>query len=174
LIPYDFLLRIISLRRWTCLFPKSELAFPKWYTSNICHQINCLRTIRKKYRSNPNIHNINHIHTAEENLQKDIYTAKANFEANLVQNFAFRNDSKIFQHVKNITKSASICSMMYFNEKSTTKDSEKATLSCTFTLFSLKVPMHFHKFQDMLSISQKIKYTMLYCLSRQLVLMVQS
>jgi len=30
----------------------------------------CLCTIQKKYRSNPNIHNINCIRTAEENLQK--------------------------------------------------------------------------------------------------------
>jgi len=102
--------------------------YPKWYTSNIRHQINCLRSIRKKYRSNPSIHVLHRIRMAEENLQNDIQIAKASFEANLVHNFAFRNDSKIFKHVRNITKSASIPSTVFFNDNSATEDFDKATL----------------------------------------------
>ena len=102
--------------------------FPKWYTSNIRHQIKCLRTLRKKYKSHPTDHNLNHIKTAEDNLQNSIQQAKANFEATLVHNFAFRNDSKIYQHVRNITKSASIPATVFFDDSSATRDIDKATL----------------------------------------------
>jgi len=59
--------------------------------------------------------------------------------ANLVHNFAFRNDSKIFQHVRNITKLAPIPSMVFLNENCTTKDTEKATLFNTSTLKKLGI-----------------------------------
>jgi len=146
-----FLLRIISLRGWTCLFPKSELALPSFPSGIPQTYVSRLIVLglfeRNTYLIRPNIHNINHIRTAEENLQKDIKPTKANFEANLVHNFAFRNDSKIFKHVGNITKSAST---VFFNEKSFTKDSDKATLFnmyfySVFTQSSFALP----QFQDM-------------------------
>ncbi|XP_065895943.1 uncharacterized protein [Dysidea avara] len=106
----------------------SSSQFPKWYTSNIRHQIKWLRTLRKKYKSHPTDHNLNRIKTAEDNLQNSIQQAKANFEANLVHNFAFSNDSKIYQHVRNITKSASIPATVFFDDSSATHDIDKATL----------------------------------------------
>ncbi|XP_065895940.1 uncharacterized protein [Dysidea avara] len=108
----------------------SSSQFPKWYTSNIRHQIKCLRTLRMKYKSHPTDHNLNRIKTAEDNLQNSIQQAKANFEANLVHNFAFSNDSKIYQHVpvRNITKSASIPATVFFDDSSATHDIDKATL----------------------------------------------
>ena len=71
---------------------------------------------------------MNRIKTAEDNLQNSIQQAKANFEANLVHNFAFSNDSKIYQHVRNITKSASIPATVFFDDSSATHDIDKATL----------------------------------------------
>ena len=76
---------------------------PKWYTSNIQHQIKCLRTLRKKYKSRPTEYNLLHIKTAEQTFQSSIQQAKANIEAKLVNTFAFSNDSKIFQYVRNLT-----------------------------------------------------------------------
>ena len=43
--------------------------FPKWYTSNIRHQINRLRSLRKKYKSYPTVSNLDRIKAAEANLQ---------------------------------------------------------------------------------------------------------
>ena len=64
---------------------------PKWFTSNIRHQIKCLRTLRKKYKSRPTEHNLLRIKTAEETLQASIQQAKANFEAKLVSNETLPN-----------------------------------------------------------------------------------
>ena len=101
---------------------------PKWFTSNIRHQIKCLRTLRKKYKSRPTEHNLLRIKTAEETLQASIQQAKANFEAKLVSNFAFSNDSKIFQYVRNLTKSASIPSTIFYDNTSASQDLDKANL----------------------------------------------
>ena len=106
----------------------SSSQFPKWYTSNIRHQIKCLQTLSKKYKSHPIDHNLNRIKTAEDNLQNSIQQAKANFEANLVHNFAFSNDSKIYQHVRNITTSASIPATVFFDDSSATHDIDKVSL----------------------------------------------
>jgi len=101
---------------------------PKWYTSNIRHQIKCLRTLRRKYKSRPTEHNLHRIKLAEETLQHSIQYAKANFEAKLVNDFAFSNSAKIFQHVRNITKSAPIPSTVLYNSVSATQDIDKADL----------------------------------------------
>jgi len=71
--------------------------------------------------------------------------AKASFEANL-HNFAFRNDSKIFQNVRNITKPASMHSIWCFLMKNLPPKILKRQLYSiyTFTVLLLKVPMHFH------------------------------
>jgi len=106
----------------------SSSSFPKWYTTNIRHQIKCLQTLRKKYKSHPTDHNFNRIKIAEDNLKNCIQQAKANFEANLVDNFAFFNDPKILQHVGSITKSAFIPATVFFDDSSATQDIDKATL----------------------------------------------
>ena len=159
----------------------SSSQFPKWYTSNIRHQIKCLRTLRKKYKSHPTDHNLNCIKTAEDNLQNSIQQAKANFEANLVHNFAFSNDSKIYQHVRNITKSASIPATVFFNDSSATHDIDKATLFnryfySVFSQSTYSLPL----FEDMpstnstidsINITEDEVHTALLSLQRRLVLM---
>ena len=106
----------------------SSSSFPKWYTSNIHHQIKCLRTLRKKYKSHPTYHSFNRINVAGNNLQNCIQQAKANFEANLVHNLVFSNHSKIFQHVRSITKLASVPATVFFDNSSATQDIDKAIL----------------------------------------------
>jgi len=72
--------------------------------------------------------NLDRIKVAEEKLHITIQQAKANFEANLVCTFAFCNDSKIFQYIRNITKSAFIPAEVYLDDSSATLDTDKATL----------------------------------------------
>ena len=157
-----------------------------WFSkirSHICHQIKCLRTLRKKYKSHPTDHNLNCIKTAEDNLQNSIQQAKSNFEANLVHNFAFSNDSKIYQHVRNITKSASIPATVFLMIVLPPMTLIKLLCSTgTFTLCSLRVPTPYLYLKTCLlqiipltpSISLKTKSTLLYyllTLQRPLVLM---
>ena len=95
----------------------------------------CLRSLRKKYKSHHKISNLNRIKAAEDNLQNSIQQAKVNFEANLIHTYAFCNDSKIFQHIRNITKSVSIPATVFLDDSSATQDIDKATLfnSCFYS-----------------------------------------
>ena len=61
---------------------------PKWYISNICHQIKCLGTLQNKYKHHPTNHNHIKVITAEKDLQTSIQAAKTDFEDKLVQDFA--------------------------------------------------------------------------------------
>ena len=47
----------------------------KWYTKNIRHQINCLQSLRKKYKSYPSASNLDCIKVAEEKLHISIQQA---------------------------------------------------------------------------------------------------
>lgn len=111
--------------------PKIKLSSsqtPKWYTSNIRHQIKCLRTLRKKHKRHPTDHNLLQVQTAEKDLQNNIQLAKASFEAKLVQDFAFSNNPKIFQYIRNITKSTFIPSTVVYKNCSASLDIDRANL----------------------------------------------
>ena len=101
---------------------------PKWYTSNIRHQIKCLHTLQNKYKHHPTDHNHLKVQTAEKELQNSIPSVKVRFEATLVQDFAFSNNTKIFQHIKNITKSNFIPGTVFYKDHSASLDTDKAIL----------------------------------------------
>ena len=54
--------------------------------------------------------------TAEDNLQKSIKQANTNFESHLINNFAFNNDSKIYQYVRSFSKLVSIPPIVFFQD----------------------------------------------------------
>ena len=111
---------------------------PKWFTSNIRYQIKCLRTLRRKHKRHPTDRTFNQIKSAEHNLQISIKQAKTNYEANLIQNFAFSNDSKIYQYMRSICKSDFIPPTVFFKDNIATADSDKANLvnKYFFSVFS--------------------------------------
>ena len=78
----------------------------------------------------------NCIHTAEKNLQKNKQIAKVSFEANIVLNFACRNDSKIFQLLLNQLLFLLQCFSMIIPPPKTLIRQLYST--CAFTLFFLK------------------------------------
>ena len=87
--------------------PKTKLHSkqqPPWWTSNIKHKINSLRSIRKRRQ-----HNLlplsQHVQELELSLQVEMITDKNNFESKLVQDFAPTNSSKIYNHLHNVSKS---------------------------------------------------------------------
>jgi len=68
--------------------PKIKLSSsqtPKWFTSNIRDQFKCFHTLQKKYK---------HLAQAVKDLRSSIHQAKANFVANLVQQFVSHNNPK--------------------------------------------------------------------------------
>ena len=54
--------------------------------------------------------------------------AKVNFENNLVSNFAFSNDSKIYRYIRSLSGHVSLPDIMYWDSASAQSDSDKANL----------------------------------------------
>ena len=100
----------------------------KWLTPGIRHQIKCLWTLRRKLKLYPTEYTTAHLKTVEDNLQKSIKLAKANFESLFINNFAFNNDSKIYQYVRSLSKSASTPSTIFFQSNTAIMDMDKANL----------------------------------------------
>jgi len=98
---------------------------PKWYTSKIKHHIKCLRTLRCKYRRHPTESKANAIKNSEASLELKINNAKLAYESKLVNNFTFNNSSIIYNHIRSVTKTKSILSVITFDDNQTCEDINK-------------------------------------------------
>ena len=108
--------------------PKVKLkshACPKWFDSEIRHQLNRLRTLRRRCRSHPTPHILDKLQLYETNVQNRLIAAKTSFEANLIQQ---KNNSKIFKYIRTVSGQGSIPSSIGFESISASTDFEKATL----------------------------------------------
>ena len=86
---------------------------PPWWTSNIKHKINCLRSIRKRRK-----HNLlplsQRVRELELSLQVEMITVKNDFELKLVQDFVL-NSSKIYKYQYCVSKWKEIPFTMHLN-----------------------------------------------------------
>ena len=101
---------------------------PKYFTSNIKHQINCIRTLRKKKLRSPTNYNTNRLLEAELCLSKDIAQAKSNYESKLIQDFASHNQPKIYRYIRNLRKSDSLPSSVSYDNNVASEDHARALL----------------------------------------------
>ena len=108
---------------------------PRWFTSEIRHLLNCLRSLRKKYKTHPTQNNFNHLKSAESHLQQKILNAKTDYEQALVNNCS-SNTSKLFQYINSITCSKSIPLTMHYDSTSAFSNFDKA---CLFNNFFFSV-----------------------------------
>ena len=74
-----------------------------WFDSNIRLQLHKLRSLRKLCQANPSPDRLHRLSFAEEKIRCDISNAKSTYESQLVSNFAFHNDSKIYRHIKRLS-----------------------------------------------------------------------
>ena len=112
---------------------KQNVAYrPKYFTPSIRHQVNCVRSLKKKYNKFPTNVNLTRLDKAETLLANLISTAKSEYENKLINDFAFRNQSKIFKYIRNIKKSSSIPGTVCFGEARATDDAHKASLFNNF------------------------------------------
>ena len=58
-----------------------------WFKSSMRHHLNCLRTLCKKYKHNPSESKMKNIICCEVALQKEMSSAKALYEAILINQF---------------------------------------------------------------------------------------
>ena len=101
---------------------------PKWFTSDIRHHLNCLRSLRKRNKVHPTEQTLSRLKTSEELLQDKIQAARASYETNLICSAANGNASLIFKHIRNITGHNAIPSTVTFETTTATSDYEKAFL----------------------------------------------
>ena len=82
------------MREYIPLIKQNAAYQPKYYMSSIRHQINIIRSLKKKYRKFPTNTNLAHLNNAEKLLANLISSAKSEYENNLINNFAFKTNPK--------------------------------------------------------------------------------
>ena len=115
---------------------------PKWFTSSIRHNLNRTRSFRKAYRNAPTQTNRNKLEEAEKKLQILMKEAKLNYEATLVQQFSYSNNSRIFQYISSLKKQSTLPLTMSFNNSNANSDYDKAELfnDYFFSVFTALTP----------------------------------
>jgi len=101
---------------------------PVWCNGEIKHQINCLRTLRKKTSTKFNLQRLLHLQQAEDKLQQQITNARVNYESKLVTDMAANKNCNIYRYINNFTKSKSLPESLYFQSESASEDLLKAEL----------------------------------------------
>uniref|UniRef100_A0A1X7TMN6 Reverse transcriptase domain-containing protein n=1 Tax=Amphimedon queenslandica TaxID=400682 RepID=A0A1X7TMN6_AMPQE len=103
--------------------------YPRWFSGPIKHKLHLVRSLRKKAKrvSIPS-HREHMLHKAETDLQKDILEAKSRFESDLVDKFAFSNDSRIYKFIRSLVGTHSFPHCMSLGSNSATTDQSKASL----------------------------------------------
>ena len=83
-------------------------------------------TLRRKCNKHPTATMRTKIEESEKSLQAEISKAKIDYKANLVSSCANNSNNKIYQYIKNITKSSSIPQTLFHNSSPISSDLSKA------------------------------------------------
>ena len=102
--------------------------YPIWFNSSIRHHLNCLRTLRKRYKTHPTDQILSKLKSSEKALQEKILSAKTSYEANVICSSAGGNTSLIYRYINTITDHSIIPSIMKSETSTATYDHEKASL----------------------------------------------
>ena len=117
-----------AMREFIPLIKQNAAYHPKYFFPSIRHQVNCVRSLKKKHYKSPTNTNLTRLNNTEKLLANQISSAKSEYESKLIKDFAFNNQPKIYKYIRNIKKSTSIPNTVHFGEASTTEDVDKAIL----------------------------------------------
>ena len=70
---------------------------PRWFTPEIRHLLNCLRSLHKRYKTHPTQNNLNCIKSVKSHLQQKISNAKTDDKQTLINSYS-NNTSKLLQY----------------------------------------------------------------------------
>ena len=79
--------------------PKVKLRshqYPPWMKSGLCHELNCLRSKKRKFKSTGNKQGLEHIQRANQSFHQNYITAKSEYQSKLINDFAFSSNSKMY------------------------------------------------------------------------------
>ena len=88
-----------AMRKFVTLIKQNAAYHPKYFTSSIQHQMNCIRSLKKKYHKPLTNTNLIRLSNAEKLLANQISSAKSEYENKLISYFAFKNQSKIYKYM---------------------------------------------------------------------------
>ena len=111
--------------------PKVKLRsrqFPVWFTPDLRHLIKCLRTLQRKYIKHPTSNNFQKLADTQHFFQDASKAAKSDYEQSLIHNFAMNRDPKIYQYIKQFTKSYSLPPQLHLGANVANTDYDKAEL----------------------------------------------
>ena len=107
--------------------------YPKWFNGEIRHHLHQLHSLRRKLcKSNNCSLYLSKVGILEDTLQGEIATARSNYEAALVDEFAFSNDNAIYKHICGLLNSNSLPNIVTFEGKSESTDKGRAHLFNSF------------------------------------------
>jgi len=94
----------------------------------------------------------------QELFQCKLSNAKSRYESNLVAGFACKNNSKIFNYIRNFTKSTSIPSTLFHDSSPTNIDTDKANLfnNHFYSIFTKSSPSTISCYDNLISFSNII------------------
>ena len=116
---------------------------PKWFDSDIRHNLKRLRTMKRKERkSRPSVHRSNKINNLEQYLQSRLLTAKAEYESNLIESCI---SSSVYSYIHSMSNSNTMPPSLHLDGNLASSDYEKATLFnqyfySVFTRSSFQLP----------------------------------
>ena len=105
---------------------------PKWFTADIRHMLNCIRTLRRKCNNHPTYCNLSKLQSLENELQNKLTAAKCSYEKFLIETFSKENSSKIYRYISTLTSYGTIPPIVTLNSSTATSDGDKATMFNTF------------------------------------------
>ena len=74
-----------ATREFIPLIKQNASYHPKYFTSSIQHQMNCIRSLKKKYRKSSTNTNLAHLNNAEKLLANQITSTKSEYKNKLIR-----------------------------------------------------------------------------------------
>jgi len=96
---------------------------PKWFTPQLIHEANYLRTLRKKYTHSPTDHNSNHLTAAEKLFNDKVESTKVTHETNLIESLS---NPAVYHYLRSISnhKGLPVPTTVVFNDTHASSDIE--------------------------------------------------
>ena len=117
-----------SITLFTPVIKVRSKSYPKWFHSAIHHQLHRLHYLHRCYRKYPSPMRSSQLSSDELQLQQDIVFAWFTYETDLVTNFAFSNDSRIYQYIRNLSGQNNLPTVLCHGSAMATSRAKKAEL----------------------------------------------
>ena len=101
---------------------------PKWVTSNLQHNLNRFRTLKRKCKLHRTLQNLSRLKSTESMLQEKLKQAKSTYETTLVLDFASSQNHKIYKYINSLSSKNYLPATMFLDSSSANSDLEKASL----------------------------------------------